>query len=256
MTLLMGIRSRFDDLKLALMILTRLPVGGGTLEPDATFARALWAYPIAGALVGAAGGAVFALAVWVRLPDGVAAAVALAAVFLTAGGIHEDGLSDFCDGLGGGRDRERKLAIMRDSRIGAYGALALVVSSLLRWSAIAALADPKAVLTVWIAAGALSRGVIALPLVLLPPARSDGLGVQAGSPPAWSVAGAVLIAIIIAAGLLGIGALPLVAAALAAAVVVTMLARYHLGGQTGDVLGACALSAECAALVIASGRWL
>ena len=250
------IRSRFDDLRLALMILTRLPAGSGKLDSGATFARALWAYPIAGAFVGAVGGAIFGAAALLRLPTSVAAAAALAAAMLTSGGLHEDGLSDFCDGLGGGRDRERKLEIMRDSHMGVYGALGLVVSSLLRWSALAALAEPKLVLTAWVAAGALSRCAIALPLVVLPPARSDGLGVQAASPPAWSVVGAVLIAVGITAAFFGANAWLLTLVALIAAVIVTLLARYHLGGQTGDVLGACALSAECAVLVAASGRWL
>ena len=63
---------------------------------------------------------------------------------LATGCLHEDGLSDVADGFGGGKTRERKLEIMRDSRIGAYGACALVLSVLLRWSALADLADPRA----------------------------------------------------------------------------------------------------------------
>ena len=236
------------------MILTRLPVGHGTSGPGTTFARAVWAYPIAGVLIGAIGGAVFAAGILLHLPAGIAAAVALAAAMLASGAIHEDGLADFCDGLGGGRDREAKLAIMRDSRIGAYGTLALIISSVLRWSALAALAEPGLVLMVWVAAGALSRGAVALPLMLLPPARSDGLGVQAGSPPVWSVVGAGVIAIVVAGSLLGLMALWLLIAALVAAIMVTQLARHYLGGQTGDVLGACALSAECLVLLVASVR--
>lgn len=239
-----------------MMVLTRVPMGSDTLESDATLARALWAYPLAGALVCAVGALVFALAIFARLPTSVAAALAIGANLLASGALHEDGLADFCDGLGGGRDRERKLAIMRDSRIGTYGALGLALSVLLRWSALAALAEPASVLSIWIAAGALSRGAIALPLALLPPARSDGLGIRAASPPAWSIAAALVIAVAIAIGLLGLGALPLVAAVLVAAMIVTWLARTQLGGQTGDVLGACALGAECLALVVASGRWL
>jgi len=239
-----------------MMVLTRLPMGKGDLRTDATLARAVWAYPLAGAFVCAAGAVVFVLAVLVRLPASIAAVIAIGANLLASGALHEDGLADFCDGLGGGRDRERKLAIMRDSRIGAYGALGIVLSVLLRWSALTTLAEPEAVLIAWIAAGALSRGAIALPLALLPPARSDGLGVRASSPPAWSIAAALVIAVGIAVALLGIGALPLLVVVLVAAVAVTWLAWSQLGGQTGDVLGACALGAECLALVAASGRWL
>ena len=71
------------------------------------------------------------------LSPSVAAALALAAAMLATGCLHEDGLSDVADGFGGGKTRERKLEIMRDSRIGAYGAAALVMSVLIRWSALA-----------------------------------------------------------------------------------------------------------------------
>jgi len=251
-----SLRSRWDDLRLAMMVLTRVPMDSSSLRQDATPARALWAYPLAGALVCAIGAMAFWLAVLARLPVSVAAALAIIASLFASGALHEDGLADFCDGLGGGRDRERKLAIMRDSRVGTYGALGLLLSVLLRWSALSALGEPKFVLAAWIAAGALSRGAIALPLALLPPARPDGLGNRAASPPTWSAILALSFAIGIAAGVLGIGALPLIAAAGISAIMVTWLARSQLGGQTGDVLGACALSAECLALVAASGRWL
>jgi adenosylcobinamide-GDP ribazoletransferase len=250
------LRSRWDDLKLAMMVLTRMPTGRGTLQPDATLARAVWAYPLAGALVCAIGALLFALAVLTHLPASVAAALAIGATLFASGALHEDGFADFCDGLGGGRERARKLEIMRDSRIGTYGALGLGLSLLLRWSALTTLAEPKLVFAAWIAAGALSRGAIAVPLALLPPARADGLGVRAASPPAWSSAAALTLAAVIAVCLLGLGALPLIVAVLATAIVVTWLARAQLGGQTGDVLGACALGAECLALVAASGRWL
>jgi adenosylcobinamide-GDP ribazoletransferase len=90
---------------------------------------------------------------------------------------------------------------------------------------------------------------------LLPPAREDGLGAQAAAPPLWSVLGAAVIAIAIAVALLQIRALSLIAVAIVAAGVVTALARYHLKGHTGDVLGACALIAECGVLATACARW-
>lgn len=96
-----------------------------------------------------------------------------------------------------------------------------MLSLLLRWSALMALGGPEQVLAVWIAAGALSRGAIALPLALLPAARTDGLGVRASSPPVWSIVVALVIAVGIAFALLQIGALPLVGVVLVAAVAVT-----------------------------------
>jgi adenosylcobinamide-GDP ribazoletransferase len=249
------LRNRLDDLRLALMILTRLPMSGGALQPDATLARALWAYPLVGGLVGCISGGAFALGVFAGLPSGPAAALALVVSVLVTGGLHEDGLADFSDGIGGGRDRARKLEIMRDSRIGAYGAIALILSFLVRWSALSTLAVPHMVFLVWIAAGALSRGAIALPLCLLPPAREDGLGAQAASPPTWSAVGAAVVTIVIALALFGVRGLPLIAVALAAAAIVTALARYHLKGHTGDVLGACALIAESSVLITACAGW-
>jgi len=251
----MPFRNRLDDLRLAIMILTRLPLPGGALQPGATLARALWAYPLAGALVGGLAGAAFAISVFAGLPSTLSAALALVVSVLVSGSLHEDGLADFSDGIGGGRDRARKLEIMRDSRIGTYGAVALILSFLVRWSALATLAVPQTVFVVWIAAAALSRGALALPLCLLPPAREDGLGAQAAAPPLWSALGAAAIAMAIAAAVLQIRALPLIAVAIVAGSVVTALAQYHLKGHTGDVLGACALIAECGVLTTACARW-
>lgn len=244
--------ARAADLRLALMILTRIPTGSAPLPSDATLARAVWAYPIAGALVGLISGTVYYAAARLHLP---AAALALAASVLVTGALHEDGLADFCDGLGGGKGATQKLAIMRDSRIGAYGAVALIVVFLVRWSALATLSDAVHVLLTWTAAGALSRAAIALPLAL-PPARVDGLGVQASSPPTWSVATAALIAIALSFAVVQLAAVPMIGAAALGAAAITLLARHYLGGQTGDVLGAAALIAETAALAVASAGWM
>ncbi len=244
--------ARLADLRLALMILTRIPTGSAALPSDATLARAVWAYPIAGALVGLISGAVYYVASRLHLP---AAALALAASVLVTGALHEDGIADFCDGLGGGKGATQRLAIMRDSRIGAYGAVALIAVFLVRWSALATIADPVRVLLTWIAAGALSRGAIALPLAL-PPARVDGLGVQAAFPPAWSMATAALIAVVLSLIFVQLAAIPMIGAAALGGVAITLLGRHYLGGQTGDVLGAAALIAETAALAVASAGWM
>ncbi|RUW16548.1 adenosylcobinamide-GDP ribazoletransferase, partial [Mesorhizobium sp. M4B.F.Ca.ET.013.02.1.1] len=115
---------------------------------------------------------------------------------LTTGCLHEDGLSDVADGFGGGKSRGGKLEIMRDSRIGAYGASALALSLLIRWSAISEFADPTQALLALIAAHAASRGLLGAFMHLLPPARSDGLSAGAGSVSAEAaIVGAVLGAI-------------------------------------------------------------
>ena len=104
------------------MLLTRLPVGWlATSAEPARLADAVWAFPVVGAVVGAIGGAVFWVCARLGMPPAVAAVWTLASMLLVTGALHEDGLADTADGLGGGRTRERKLEIMRDSRIGTFG---------------------------------------------------------------------------------------------------------------------------------------
>ncbi|MDZ7905514.1 MAG: adenosylcobinamide-GDP ribazoletransferase [Cypionkella sp.] len=133
--------SLIADLQLALMLLTRLPAGHLAQAGDPPpLARAVWAYPIVGALVGAMGAGVLVGAATLGLAPSIAATLALAVCILATGGLHEDGLADVADGFGGGQDRARKLEIMRDSRIGSYGTLALILSLALRVQILAAFA--------------------------------------------------------------------------------------------------------------------
>lgn len=129
----------------------------------------------------AIGGAVYAVASGLGLAAGPAAGLALAATLLATGGLHEDGLSDVADGFGGSRTREKKLDIMRDSRIGSYGAAALGLSLLIRWSALSQLSGVADLLAALIAAHMASRGLSGAFMFLLPPARTDGLAAGAGS---------------------------------------------------------------------------
>ncbi|HMK78790.1 MAG TPA: adenosylcobinamide-GDP ribazoletransferase [Xanthobacteraceae bacterium] len=241
------------DLAVAIAFCTRLPVGA--LATDRSdLARASWAMPVAGALVALAG----ALAYWVPWRLGVApsaaAAVALAATLLITGCLHEDGLADTADGFGGGDTRERKLAIMRDSRIGTFGVCALIVSFALRWGALASLATPLAVAAALIAAHVAARGVLPAFMRFVPPARPDGLAAQAGRPPLASV---VVAALIGAAALgLGLGPVAMVIATMLLAVAgafMAWLTGRQIGGQTGDVLGALEQTAEMLVLLVAAG---
>ncbi|MBO1075147.1 adenosylcobinamide-GDP ribazoletransferase [Roseomonas marmotae] len=248
-------RDLLADLSAALGLLTRLPTGWLPQHDSAAgFARGIWAYPLVGFGIGAAGGALLGLGHWLGLPPLVAALCALCATLLLTGGFHEDGLADTADGFGGGRDTAHKLEIMRDSRIGSYGVLALVVVLGLRASALASL--PGGVLVLAAAGGAaaaLGRGVILLLLRLLPPARPDGMAAGLGRPAAWPFILGLLLAVLPALLLLppGAGFLAILAA-LACGLLLARLARRQIGGQTGDVLGAGAGLGECAALVVLS----
>jgi adenosylcobinamide-GDP ribazoletransferase len=242
-------RALVDDLLAAIQLLTRLPVGWiRTPEGPPDLARVAWAYPLVGAAVGAVGGLVYAIAAGIGCPPALAAIWSLAALVLVTGAFHEDGLADMADGLGGAT-RERKLEIMRDSRTGSYGVIALLLSLGLRGTAIALLADSGAVVTALIIAGALGRGAIIALLLLLDPARSDGLAAQGGRPhPQAATAGlafALLTTIVLAPA--GAAFAALVAAGIGGGLVYAV-ARRQLGGHTGDVLGAGAQVAECLVL--------
>lgn len=238
------------DLAASIGFFTRLPVTAlMPRDPHIDMAGAVWAFPAAGALAGLCGGAVYALAVRAGLSPALSACWSLGAMLLLTGALHEDGLADMADGFGGGRDVRRKLEIMRDSRIGSYGALVLGLSTLLRVTAVTDLAAPARVLAALVVSGALSRAAIVLVLMLLPPARADGLAASLRKIPRMPA----IIAAGVALGLAGLllrGWMIAVAClcAVAVALMVARLARRQVGGHTGDVLGACSVLVECVVL--------
>jgi adenosylcobinamide-GDP ribazoletransferase len=227
------------DLRIAASFVTILPVGPSTPVGDHDVARAGWALPAAGLLVGLCGAGAYAIASRLGLPSGPAAMLALATTVLVTGALHEDGLADTADGLGGGRTRERKLEIMRDSRIGTYGTCALILSLGLRWSALAAIADPWPVTLALLGAHAASRAGVPAFMWLVPPARPDGLSASAGRPPERSVGTALGLGILCLAVALGPGRamIGLILLALAG-LILARLAIRQIGGQSGDILGA------------------
>ena len=235
--------ARLAELRLAAMLLTRLPMG--RLDPAPTLGAARWAFPLVGAGVGLIGWSGFAAALALGATPAMAAGASLGAMALATGGLHFDGLADMADGIGGGRTPEDRLRIMRDSRIGSYGALTLILTMALWLSALAA-AGPLAGPWGFVAAGALSRAGIVAVQEALPPARPDGLGrLAAGrSRAARAVLAALALAVLVFGGLAGAAML---AAAATAALWTGVLAQRRLGGQTGDVLGATQVLAETAA---------
>jgi adenosylcobinamide-GDP ribazoletransferase len=206
-------------------------------------------FPLVGVVVGGIAAAVYALA-HLLVPASIAAPLALLAAVLVTGGLHEDGLADTADGFGGGADRDAKLAIMRDPRIGAFGAVALILVLALRGTALAALDHPLLVAGALIAAHALARAAMPFAMRILAPARPDGLGAEAGRPGAVQTGIAATLAVIVVGLVLPVGAaLAAVAGALIGALLMTLAARGQIGGYTGDVLGAIEQVAETAALI-------
>jgi adenosylcobinamide-GDP ribazoletransferase len=244
-------RQILDDIALCLVFFTRLPLPVVDFR-DRGLAAAIWAAPIAGLAVAVIGALAYAVGIWLGLAAGPAAALALAATLLATGCLHEDALSDVADGFGGGKTREKKLEIMRDSRIGTYGACALGFSLLIRWSVLSEFASPVYVFLALIAAHAASRGLLGAFMHLLPAARSDGLSVDAGTVSAeTAIAGAVLGAVtLLALGFGGAVAAFILLGLLFAAF--RVLCRSQIGGQTGDTVGALQQFGEIAVLLVAS----
>ncbi|WP_192245445.1 adenosylcobinamide-GDP ribazoletransferase [Mesorhizobium silamurunense] len=244
-------RQLLDDIGLSLVFFTRLRLPSGDFG-GRSLAEAIWAAPFAGLAVAIIGALVYAIAVALGLAARPASALALAATMLVTGCLHEDGLSDIADGFGGGRTREKKLEIMRDSRIGAYGAAALGISLLIRWSALSELTGAGHVFLALLAAHAASRGLFGAFMHLLPSARVDGLSANAGTVAFETAAiGAALGAVsLLALGLGGaIAALILLGLLFAA---FRSLCLSQIGGQTGDTIGALQQLCETAVLLTAS----
>ena len=248
-------RARLDELRLALMLLSRLPVGR-LAEPVPSMAASSWAFPLAGLCAGIIAAIVLAVAIAAGLPPAVAAGLALAAGIIVTGGLHEDGLADTADGFGGGRDRDHKLAIMRDSRIGSFGTLALILALGLRWSAVTAVAgqDLHQAVVALVAIAIASRAGLACVLVMLPPARADGLGHAAASRTLSRAAVSLALGTGALALLLPPGAaIGIVIGLVIAHVVMARIALRQIGGQTGDVLGATQQVADVCAWIVLLG---
>ena len=246
----------------ALRFYSRLPIPllpGEALPASALDFQAIApAVPGAGALIGLVMALILLVAHGLRLEPLVAAILAVATGVVVTGALHEDGLADVADGFFVEAGRERRLGIMRDSRLGTFGGLALIIAMLLRVALIAALAleGPRAAATALIAAAALSRAAGLMPLALLMPARSDGAGATAGRLPIPAFTNAVLIGCGIAFvfGLIGgFGVLRALGACVAAPLVargVCTLAERKIGGQTGDVAGATQIACELACYLV------
>lgn len=234
----------------ALQFLTRLPTPAlKTFQPE-WISRAAPYYPVVGWIVGGLSAGIFYLALHIW-PPLVSAVLAVAAGFLITGGFHEDGLCDTADGLGGGLTPARRLEIMKDSRIGSYGALALWAVLTLKVAALSMLGPLQGVMTLIAAHGA-ARGLSVVVMAIVPYAGDPTLaklkpslsGVRRGEavvavilglapfallPPRQSLLGLLLT-------LLGAGTL-------------VVCARRHIGGWTGDILGAVEQLSEVALIL-------
>lgn len=242
----------------AVSFLSRLPVPDRFFAGhDGSLSRTVTAFPLAGLVIALPAG----LAITLLSAAGVAtiliALVAVTVQVMLTGALHEDGLSDTADGFGGGRTRDKALAIMKDSRIGTYGALALILSVGLRIATLSILIQvlpPLAAGLSWLAAAVLSRTVMVWHWSSLPSARTEGIAAAAGLPSAEAARTALVLggAITLALSLV---ALPFHAWFVAVAISVlgvsafTRHCRKRIDGHTGDTIGASQQLCESAFLL-------
>lgn len=238
------------DIALAAALLTRLPIPVNAEFASERGAAAAWAYPLAGFLVALLAGGIGWTGLQLGLSPMLAAGLVLATQVIMTGAMHEDGLADAADGLWGGWTRERRLEIMKDSRIGAYGVLALLLALGLRWSALGELA--AVLVPTLLCAALLSRAVMVVLMAGLPNAREGGLSRSVGRPGAATASLAVALALALSLALIGWTVLPLAAVGVSAGLACAAIARAKIGGQTGDILGATQHVCEIAILATAS----
>jgi adenosylcobinamide-GDP ribazoletransferase len=244
----------FAGFSAAIGFLTRIPTGTPA-EQGWRLADAAWAFPLVGAGIGVVAGLAYFTAELLGLGDGPAALLAVLAGVCVTGALHEDGLADSADGLIGGADRQSRLAIMRDSRHGTYGVLAVVLSVALRAAALAQTGEAVYAGLALIAANAASRALLPAAMRVLRPARADGLGAEAGRPRLAPVIAALAIGVAVSLAALGPGlGLSAFAASAVAVAAAAKLAHRRIGGYTGDVLGALQQIAEIVMLLAAAAR--
>lgn len=236
-----------DDIRTALALLSRLPVPNGASRG----AQAAWAYPLAGVVIGLIAGLIGVIALWFGLPAPLAALFALAAQVIVTGAMHEDGLADSVDGLWGGWSRARRLEIMQDSHIGAFGVIALILSLAARWAALWLLfaVGGATALAAIVTAAAVSRAAMPAVMWALPNARGAGLSKGVGRPNMRTCGLAAGIAAGVALFLTGWSVFGLLIWAALATILVGWIAKNKIGGQTGDILGAVQQVAEIAVLL-------
>lgn len=245
------------DIAVAGAFLTRLPLRPAGADAAGALALAARAFPLIGLGVGAVAAGGLWLASGLGLHPIGCALIGLALAAALTGALHEDGLADVADGFGGGSDCNAKLKIMRDSRIGAFGVLALIFSVGIRTTVLGGLMGPGLAEATLVCAAVVSRAVLPMMMARMPMARSDGLAAAAGTPndeTAWTALVLGTVGSIVLLGLMS--GLIAVASACVTTVAVAWLSRRQIRGYTGDVLGAVQQVVETAVIIAAGATAL
>jgi len=242
-----------DDIARATGFLSRLPMPARHFtDHDGSLSRASGMFPIAGLIIALCPGLVLLILSMFNANAALTVLIILTGLVCLTGALHEDGLADSADAFGARGGREHMLEIMKDSRIGTYGVLALMMSFALRAIALTIILS---VIGGWntflllLAVAAASRAAMVWHWNTLPAARHDGVAASVGAPEegAWKLAllfGGVLFIVLVALSSGLISALLSLAILIAAAQQWTSLVRTKLGGHTGDTIGATQQIAE------------
>ncbi|MEC7490018.1 MAG: adenosylcobinamide-GDP ribazoletransferase [Pseudomonadota bacterium] len=243
----------FEDIYRSVIFLTRFPAPDWPDAASRKLATASWAFPLVGVLIATLGGIVYAVCEFLGLPLYISGLLAVTTLIMATGGLHEDGLADVADGVWGGNDKKSRLAIMSDSRIGTFGAIALVISVSGRALAIVTIAHPLFVLGALVASAAISRAVMPVLMAFDDPAKATGLAAQAGKPNSVTCISALLLAVAIVLAAAPAGWFVALLAAATATIIAGCYLSRSIGGFTGDTLGATQQVAELLVLAAIAG---
>ena len=244
----------FKEFLLVLSFFTRFPINfilGKRNLSGVSLGGSVWAFPLVGAIIGLCAGTIYIASLYLGFSPTISAWLAVFAQIILTGGLHEDGLADTADGLASGRTIAKKLEIMKDSQIGSYGVLALIIALSLKANTISIFPSNLQTLLFFMISAACSRACIVVLMRALPPAKSDGLAKSAGRPSRERTLASLLFAL---CSLLFIGNfLTVIFAILALTVlcfIIYSIAKNNFGGITGDILGATQQISEVLLLLI------
>ncbi len=249
----------FTDLMAALMFLSRIPVPWEKISPDPPdLTRAFWAFPLVGLVLGSLSGLAALIAHLLGLSSLLSVIIGISIGIILTGALHEDGLADTIDGLGGGSTNEEKLEIMRDSRIGTYGTIALVICLMLRLGALLSLANESLLYMFagFAVSSSIGRGMIVFLRSMSEPASETGLSTLTEKTEGgilWAALGIAFFSAVV------LSPIWVAVFGFALCILLTYLINQFivkkLGGITGDILGATEQTCEMGFLLLFAAMW-
>ena len=222
----------------AISLTTRIPVNPDFINHTDSKTDTSWAYPIVGIILAIPISILGYILLTLGFDSGVISAVLIITLIFLTGAMHEDGLADTSDGFWGGWNGDARLEIMKDSRIGAYGVIALIFSFLLKWYCLKLITDENFLFTAVIVSCTLSRSLMTFYMWATPNAKDSGLSFDAGNPEDISAITASLIGIIITLLFMGLTGVFLLLLSFSIVWLLRLLSLKKINGRTGDTIGA------------------